>query len=107
MNVHYRRTPTLLAVCTLLTAGALTACTVTYSLSKADMESSTLQYIQSQIPDLEAESVTCPGDLEGKVGLTVTCEVVGTNGTTPVVITVESVIDGKINVDFTFPESAE
>jgi hypothetical protein len=96
-----------LAVGTLVAAWALTACTVSYSVSKADIEATSLELLQSKFPDQQVESITCPGGLDGKVGATVTCDIIDKSGTYPIVLTVDDVTDGNVHWQFTFPESAE
>ena len=107
MKFSNRSATALFAVGTLLAAGALTACTVSYSVSKADVEATSLALLQSKFPDQQVESITCPGGLDGKVGAAVTCDIVDTSGTYPIVLTVDDVTDGNIHWLFTFPESAE
>ena len=107
MKFGNRSATALFAVGTLLAAGALTACTVSYSVSKADVEATSLALLQSKFPDQQVESITCPGALDGKVGATLTCEIVDISGTYPTVLTVDDVTDGNVNWQFTFPESAE
>ncbi|MSV51666.1 MAG: DUF4333 domain-containing protein [Actinobacteria bacterium] len=103
-----RSATALFAVGTLLAAGALTACTVSYSVSKADVEATSLALLQSKFPDQQVESITCPGALDGKVGATLTCEIVDIGGTYPIVLTVDDVTDGNVKWQFsTIPESAE
>ena len=101
MNLHYRYTSALLAVGTLLAAGALTACSVsvgTPALSKAKLESQALTTLQeSYNADTQPSAVACPGDLEGTVGVTMQCDVTFDQGIGVATITVvEDVTDSGV-----------
>ena len=103
MNLHYRYTSALLAVGTLLAAGALTACSVsvgTPALSKAKLESQALTALQELYnEDTQPSAVACPGDLEGTVGVTMQCDVTFDQGIGVATITVTSETDGSIKFD--------
>ena len=102
MNLHYRYTSALLAVGTLLAAGALTACSVsvgtTKAVTKADLESQALTTLQELYnADTQPSAVACPGDLEGTVGVTMQCDVTFDQGIGVATITVvEDVTDSGV-----------
>ena len=104
MSLNHRSTSALLAVGTLLAAGALTACSVsvgtTPGVAKADLESQVLTSLQEKYDEESSPSaVACPGDLEAKVGVTMQCDVTFTQGIGVATITVENVTDGVANFD--------
>lgn len=70
------------------------ACSV--SVAKADLETNVATTLAQQIPGLGA--VTCPGDLPGEVGQTITCETTTPDGQ-PIgaVVTVTSVDGSTVN----------
>ena len=108
MNVHYRCSPALLAAGTLLAVGALTACSVsvgtTSGLPKADVESQTLTVLQGKYDaETQPSAVTCPGDLESKVGATMECDVTFAQGIGVATLTVKDVSNG---MDFDIKVSA-
>jgi len=109
MSLRNQSTSALLAVGTLLAAGALTACTITTSngASKSDVEEQSLASLQSQNPDLQIESVTCSGGLEAKVGAATDCELVGSAGKFTLSATVSDVTDGKVNWTFSDLQPAD
>ena len=69
------RTIATVAVAAGVALGA-TACSV--SVSKSDLETNVASTLAQQIPGLGP--VTCPGDLAGQVGATVTCETTTSGG---------------------------
>jgi hypothetical protein len=71
-----------------------TACSV--SVSKTDLETNVASTLTQQIPGLGP--VTCPGDLAGEVGATITCETTTSDGQ-PIgaVVTVTSVDGSTVN----------
>ena len=89
--------------------GALTACSVSMStgVSKSDVEANALTTLQSCLPDLQIENVTCSDGLDAKAGATTTCEVLGTTGHLTVFATVSDVTDGEVNWTFSESQQAE
>lgn len=99
MAHHYRSTSALLAVGLVLAGGALTACSfsvgTTPGASKSDVESQTLAILQEKYDAASAPSaVSCPGDLEAKIGVTMQCDVTFTQGIGVATLTVNDVSDG-------------
>lgn len=67
------------------------------SVPKADVETTIQTELGKQIPNIGA--VTCPGDLEAKVGQTVRCEFVVAGQPVDAVATVTSVEGSRANFD--------
>ena len=72
MMISHRTTVVLSAVGLMLAGVAITGCSSTGTLPKADLESTVLTQMQAVDPTTSV--VTCPGDIEGKLGATITCE---------------------------------
>jgi len=109
MSLRNQSTSALLAVGTLLAAGALTACTITTSdgVSKSTVEEQSLESLRFYLSEGEVESVTCSGGLEAKVAAATDCEYVGKSGKFTFSATVDDVTDGKVNWSFSDPQPAE
>lgn len=107
MNIKYRRTPALLALGTLLAAGALTACSS--SLSQSDVESAVLANLQEvATAESQPSAVACPSDLEATIGASMTCELSFPDGTSrELVVTVDKLVDGKAFFNVTSTDDAE
>ena len=107
MNINYRRTPVLLAVGTLLAAGALTACSS--SLPQSDVESTVLANLQEvATAETDPSAVACPNDLEATIGATMTCDLSFPDGTSrEVVVTVDKLVDGKAFFNLQLTDAAE
>ena len=106
VNLNHRSTPALLAVGTLLVAGALTACSVSMStgVSKSDLDAQALTVLQTKFPDDQIESVSCSDGLDATVGATATCEIVSADAQLTLIATVDDVTDGKVKWSFSEPQ---
>lgn len=101
VNLQSRSTTALLAVGLVMAGGALAACSfsvgTTSGVSKADVESLTLADLQGKYDAAtQPSAVTCPGDLEAKLGVTMQCDVTFTQGIGVAILTVSDVSDGVI-----------
>ena len=107
MKINNLRIPALLAVGTLLVAGALTACSS--SVSQSDLESSVLAQIQSMATaESQPSAVACPSSLEATIGATITCDLSFPDGTSrDVVVSVEKLVDGKAFFTLELTDPAE
>ena len=72
MMISRLTTVVLSAVGLMLAGVAITGCSSTGTLPKANLESDVLTQMQAVDPTTSV--VTCPGDIEGKLGATITCE---------------------------------
>ena len=72
MMISHRTTVVLSAVGLMLAGVAITGCSSTGTVHKANLESDVLTQMQTVDPTTSV--VTCPGDIEGKLGATITCE---------------------------------
>ena len=72
MMISHRTTVVLSAVGLMLAGVAITGCSSTGTVPKANLESDVLTQMQTVDPTTSV--VTCPGDIEGKLGATITCE---------------------------------
>ena len=85
----------------MLAGVAITGCSSTGTVTKANLESDVLTQMQTVDPTTSV--VTCPGDIEKKVGATINCEVSlsGADGTRTgvLLVTVISVDDGGAQLE--------
>ena len=72
MMISHRTTVVLSAVGLMLAGVAITGCSSTGTVTKANLESDVLTQMQTVDPTTSV--VTRPGDIEGKLGATITCE---------------------------------
>ncbi len=72
MMMRQRTTVVNSAVGLMLAGVAITGCSSTGTVTKANLESDVLTQMQTVDPTTSV--VTCPGDIEGKLGATITCE---------------------------------
>ena len=97
MMMRQRTTVVNSAVGLMLAGVAITGCSSTYSMAKANLESDVLTQMQTVDPTTSV--VTCPGDIEGKLGATITCEATfddGANTKRAVLVEVVGVDGDKI-----------
>lgn len=81
----------------------LAACSTTVTVSQADLQTSLATQISADLGvSAEEVTVTCPGDLEGKVGAEMTCQVSGPPGDAPVVVTVDAVDGTDVSFSYSF-----
>ena len=97
MMISRLTTVVLSAVGLMLAGVAITGCSSTGTLPKANLESDVLTQMQAVDPTTSV--VTCPGDIEGKLGATITCEATfddGANTKRAVIVEVVRVDGDKI-----------
>ena len=97
MMICHRTTVVLSAVGLMLAGVAITGCSSTGTVPKANLESDVLTQMQTVDPTTSV--VTCPGDIEGKLGATITCEATfddGANTKRAVIVEVVGVDGDKI-----------
>ena len=81
----------------------LAACSTTVTVAQADLESSLQTQISSDLGVAPEEvTVTCPGDLEGKVGAEMSCQVSGPPGDATAVVTVDAVDGTDVSFSYEF-----
>ena len=107
MNLMMRQRTTVVnsAVGLMLAGVAITGCSSTSTVPKANVESVMLTQMNGALEEagLMVSAVTCPGDIEKKVGATINCEVSlsGADGTRTgvLLVTVISVDDGGAQLE--------
>ena len=105
MMMRQRTTVVNSAVGLMLAGVAITGCSSTSTVPKANVESQMLPMMNGALQEagLTASAVTCPGDLEKKVGATINCEISlrGADGTRTgvLLVTVVSVDDGGAQLE--------
>ena len=103
----FKRAPKILLALVPIALLAAACSTSTATVPKADVESKVAGIIVEST-GLAAEDVTvsCPSDLEGKVGATLTCEAVSGDATADAIVTVTSVDGDTVDFDVkTQPQS--
>ena len=95
MKTKQRSNAVITIVGFVLAGVALAGCSMTTSVSKAEVESQMLAQVQAiATEESMPAALACPSDLEGTLGASITCELSFPDGTTrDVIVTVESVTD--------------
>lgn len=70
----------------------------TPTVAKSNVESQVSQQLEAKVGQ-RPDSISCPGDLEGKVGTTMTCTLTDSGDSRPVDLTVTSVDGLTVNFD--------
>lgn len=76
---------------------SLAGCGGTPKVSRSDVEAKTADLVAQQSGTGQRPEVSCPGDLEGKVGTTMQCTVAGTGQS--LTLTVTSVAGKTVNFE--------
>ena len=87
------------AVALLAAVFALTSCSQTKTLSKAEVETQAAAALTAQVGQ-QSPPITCPGDLEAKVGVSEVCAITLDSGVYDVTITVTSLDEATDNATF-------
>lgn len=86
-----------------LVAGiALSGCSMTPTLEKSKVEQEIKNQLTAKVGaegTKSIESITCPGDLKGKVGETMTCDIKSKTGVYPTKVTVTKVENKVVSFD--------
>jgi len=77
----------------------VTACSGSSAVRKADVEAQVSTSLEQAGVEKGTFTVTCPGDLTGTVGTTMTCDVKTDAKTSQILLTVTSVEGGTVNFD--------